>query len=75
MQKFSINKIMNIFYVILAGLSQSCLGCICEAASGCNTNAGCEGDVCGPFRITWGYWADGGKPTLNNEANTANGGI
>ncbi|KAH0556466.1 hypothetical protein KQX54_000343 [Cotesia glomerata] len=33
----------------------------------------CLGDVCGPFRITWGYWADGGKPTLNNESPNAEG--
>lgn len=54
-------------------VSKVCLGCICEAASGCKTSIGCDGDVCGPFRITWGYWADGGKPTLNNEANTNEG--
>ncbi|XP_015600321.1 lysozyme [Cephus cinctus] len=54
-------------------LSQTCLGCICEAASGCNVTSGCVGEVCGPFRITWGYWADGGKPTLNNEPNTVEG--
>lgn len=55
-------------------ISKICLGCICEAASGCNTTLGCNGDVCGPFRITWAYWADAGKPTLNNEANTNEGG-
>lgn len=54
-------------------LSQTCLGCICEAASGCNATLGCDGSVCGPFRITWGYWADAGKPTLNNEPNTNDG--
>ncbi|XP_012270123.1 lysozyme-like [Orussus abietinus] len=54
-------------------VSQTCLGCICEAASGCNTTLGCNGEVCGPFRITWGYWADGGKPTLNDEPNSAEG--
>lgn len=54
-------------------VSKVCLGCICEAASGCNTTIGCNGDVCGPFRITWAYWADAGKPTLNNEANTNDG--
>ncbi|XP_046821287.1 lysozyme-like isoform X1 [Vespa crabro] len=56
-----------------SSVSKICLGCICEAASGCNTTLGCNGDVCGPFRITWAYWADAGKPTLNNEANTNEG--
>ncbi|KAL0107547.1 hypothetical protein PUN28_014693 [Cardiocondyla obscurior] len=48
-------------------LSQVCLGCICEVSSGCNTTIGCSGAVCGPFGITWEYWTDAGKPTLNNE--------
>ncbi|KAK0179466.1 hypothetical protein PV327_005216 [Microctonus hyperodae] len=48
-------------------IPQQCFGCICEASSHCDLKAGCRGDVCGPFSITWGYWADGGKPTLNNE--------
>lgn len=45
-----------------------CLGCICEAVSGCNRTLNCNGDVCGLFRITWAYWSDSGKPTLNGEA-------
>ncbi|XP_017782892.1 PREDICTED: lysozyme-like [Nicrophorus vespilloides] len=49
-------------------VNQKCLGCICEAISGCNATQICAGDVCGPFRITWPYWSDGGKPTLNGEA-------
>ncbi|KAL1494955.1 hypothetical protein ABEB36_010455 [Hypothenemus hampei] len=49
-------------------VTQQCLGCICEAISGCNTTNTCSGDVCGPFRITWAYWADSGKPTIGNEA-------
>ncbi|KAF7996972.1 hypothetical protein HCN44_005249 [Aphidius gifuensis] len=48
-------------------ISQICFGCICEAASGCDTQTGCDGAVCGPFRITWGYWADADKITLNGE--------
>ncbi|CAK9810660.1 Invertebrate-type lysozyme 3 [Anthophora plagiata] len=51
-------------------LSRVCLGCICEAASGCNVTLGCEESVCGPFRITWSYWSDAGKPTLENTQNT-----
>lgn len=49
-------------------VTQQCLGCICEAISGCNTTNVCSGDVCGPFRITWAYWADAGKPTVSGES-------
>ncbi|RZB39669.1 uncharacterized protein BDFB_012479, partial [Asbolus verrucosus] len=49
-------------------VNQQCLGCICEAISSCDTSNQCAGDVCGPFRITWAYWADAGKPTVNNES-------
>ncbi|KAH0955834.1 hypothetical protein HN011_005196 [Eciton burchellii] len=52
-------------------VSQVCLGCICEVTSGCNTTIGCFDSVCGPFAITWGYWSDAGKPTLNNEPNSS----
>lgn len=48
-------------------VTQTCLGCICEAISGCNRTTTCAGDVCGLFRITWAYWADAGKPTVANE--------
>lgn len=54
-------------------VTQQCLGCICEAISGCNTTNTCTGDVCGPFRITWAYWADSGKPTVNGESPEAAG--
>ncbi|KAL6448654.1 hypothetical protein ACFW04_000481 [Cataglyphis niger] len=54
-------------------VSQVCLGCICEVTSGCNTTIGCHDSVCGPFAITWGYWSDAGKPTLNNEPSNTNG--
>ncbi|XP_054007809.1 invertebrate-type lysozyme 3-like [Hylaeus anthracinus] len=54
-------------------ISKTCFGCICEAASGCNVTVGCDESVCGPFRITWSYWADSGKPTLqgSNQDNDA----
>ncbi|XP_046417441.1 invertebrate-type lysozyme 3-like [Neodiprion fabricii] len=51
-------------------LDNICLGCICEASSGCNQTLACDGDVCGPFRITWAFWSDAGKPTLNGEPST-----
>lgn len=55
-------------------VSQVCLDCMCEVASGCNTTIGCTDRLCGPFLITWGYWRDAGKPTLNNEPNNIDGG-
>ncbi|XP_033331203.1 lysozyme [Megalopta genalis] len=47
-------------------ISKTCFGCICEAASGCNVTIGCNESVCGPFRITWAYWSDAGKPNIEN---------
>ncbi|XP_055319149.1 lysozyme 3-like [Sitodiplosis mosellana] len=52
-------------------VTQTCLGCICEAISNCNRTAICNGDVCGLFRLTWGYWSDAGKPTIAGESPTA----
>ncbi|KAK9887982.1 hypothetical protein WA026_000273 [Henosepilachna vigintioctopunctata] len=54
-------------------VTQQCLGCICEASSSCDISGQCAGDVCGPFRITWAYWSDGGKPTVNKEPSEAPG--
>lgn len=55
-------------------VSDVCLGCICEVTSGCNNTVGCSGDTCGPFAITWAYWADAGRPTVNEEpSNIENG--
>lgn len=52
-------------------VTEICLGCICEAISGCNQTLTCGGDVCGLFRITWAYWADAGKPTVGGESSDA----
>ncbi|XP_043276197.1 invertebrate-type lysozyme 3-like [Venturia canescens] len=59
--------------LVQQNIDQVCFGCICQAASDCDTSSGCVGEVCGPFRITWAYWADSGKPTLNNEPPTNDG--
>ncbi|XP_065159526.1 lysozyme-like [Atheta coriaria] len=65
--------IIGAFFALQAAsqgpVNQPCLGCLCEAISGCNATKVCQGDVCGPFRITWAYWADSGKPTLNGESD------
>lgn len=53
-------------------VTEVCLGCICQARSGCKQNQGCEGDSCGLFGITWAYWADAGKPTLPGESVESN---
>lgn len=58
----------------LPPVTDVCLGCICEAVSNCNLTLKCDGDSCGLFRITWAYWADGGKPTLNNQSPDASDG-
>jgi hypothetical protein len=55
-------------------LSVECLGCICEAISGCNRTLTCGGEVCGLFRITWAYWSDAGKPVLQGDNAAADGG-
>ncbi|KAI7685364.1 Lysozyme 3 [Sarcoptes scabiei] len=39
-----------------------CVQCLCHASSKCNLNKGCDGAYCGPYLLSWGYWADGGQP-------------
>lgn len=62
----------SLFFITAQVVSQVCLGCICEVATGCNTTIGCPGATCGPFAITWEYWSDAGKPTLGGEPLTDN---
>lgn len=52
-------------------INDVCLGCICEAVSGCNTTSACDNGLCGPFRISNDYWLDGDKPTLKGESSNA----
>lgn len=52
-----------------AEVDDKCLGCLCEAATQCNTTALCQkptrnGYFCGPFQISWAYWVDAGKPVI-----------
>jgi len=54
-----------LLFVTAQEISQKCIGCICEAASGCNITVGCDGPVCGPFYITKQYWIDAGRPYIN----------
>ena len=47
------------------GITDDCLGCICEAASGCETSTRClSSGLCGLFHISWPYWADAGKLSI-----------
>ncbi|XP_068201135.1 lysozyme 2-like [Palaemon carinicauda] len=51
-------------------ISDDCMMCLCEAATGCNLTAGCQSTYegayfCGPFHISRAYWLDAGSPTLN----------
>jgi hypothetical protein len=45
----------------------ACLRCMCECASSCDLEAKCDGNFCGPFRITKAFWIDSGRPTLKDE--------
>ncbi|KAK4874162.1 hypothetical protein RN001_013522 [Aquatica leii] len=77
MLKYIVFVALSVFYFINIStqdkpnlpLTPKCLGCICEAISGCNTTRMCSGDVCGAFRLTWAYWADGDKPTVGQQAS------
>ncbi|XP_013140998.1 PREDICTED: lysozyme 2-like [Papilio polytes] len=68
-----------LFLGINAGLAvdqpvtEVCLGCLCQAVSGCKQGLQCDGDACGLFRITWAYWADAGKPTIDGSSPEAPG--
>jgi len=40
-------------------VSRECLGCLCEAASQCNTQLNfCQGNLCGPFKLTNAFFID-----------------
>ncbi|CAC5410408.1 Lysozyme 3,Lysozyme 2,Lysozyme 1,Invertebrate-type lysozyme,Lysozyme [Mytilus coruscus] len=55
--------------MIFAGISNSCLSCICEVESNCDSTIGCHddggSDSCGPFQIKRVYWIDCGEPGHN----------
>lgn len=55
-------------------LTDKCLDCICQAISLCNLSLKCDGDVCGPYRITWGYWFDSGAPVISGDSSNNDGG-
>lgn len=56
---------MFLLFPGLKPVTEVCLGCMCQAISGCKQGLQCDGETCGLFKITWAYWADAGKPTIN----------
>ena len=51
----------------IAGQTEACLACICEAATECDFDVGCSfsrGVHCGPFAISWAFWKDADLPKL-----------
>ncbi|XP_032596806.1 lysozyme 3 isoform X2 [Drosophila grimshawi] len=50
-------------------VTENCLECLCEAKSNCNATKICVNGACGIFRITWGYWTEGGSLTLPNDTS------
>lgn len=48
--------------------------CLRQASSGCKSNIRCHNTgsgqyFCGPYQISWAYWADAGKPGSNGFSN------
>ncbi|KAJ9600271.1 hypothetical protein L9F63_009447 [Diploptera punctata] len=48
-------------------ISEQCLQCICYATSGCDVTGGCSDYTCGPYGITWEYWADAARPVMASD--------
>ncbi|KAG8231370.1 hypothetical protein J437_LFUL008918 [Ladona fulva] len=53
----------HVLGVFISNLSDSCLHCLCMAATSCNST-GCKEGYCGPFYISNVYWSDADKPVL-----------
>lgn len=43
------------------GVDVNCLQCLCQASTGCDIDKQCVGNFCGPYLISWPYWADAGR--------------
>ena len=43
-------------------LDESCLSCLCQAATGCDADRECDGNTCGMFAISRQFWRDAGEP-------------
>lgn len=53
------------------GWTEKCIGCMCEASSGCNQTLECmeqnEVKYCGVFLLSEIYWQDAGTPVLQGD--------
>ncbi|CAI6368127.1 unnamed protein product [Macrosiphum euphorbiae] len=53
------------------GWTEKCIGCMCEASSGCNQTLECmeqnEVKYCGVFLLSDVYWQDAGTPVLQGD--------
>jgi len=61
-----------------AVVDNRCLGCLCEASTGCNASVGCftpstGGYFCGAFFISRGYWEDAGQQVLRGDSPQRSG--
>lgn len=60
------------------GWTEKCIGCMCEASSGCNQTLECieqnEVKYCGVFLLSDVYWQDAGMPVLQGDDPTRIGG-
>merc|ERR1712032_828837 len=52
------------------GLSDNCIGCICEVSTRCNATTKCisGGSFCGPFLLSKPFWVDGGSCVLEGDS-------
>jgi len=52
------------------GLSDNCIGCICQASTNCNQSTQCIGgnSLCGAFLISRGFWVDAGRCVLTGDS-------
>ncbi|XP_071539968.1 lysozyme 2-like isoform X2 [Panulirus ornatus] len=63
--------LMALIVMVNGAVPSNCLGCICHASTGCNRNEQCHHSnsyFCGPFLISYNYWATAGRP-LNTYTN------
>ena len=82
-QDFKIYYVVNILNIIMLSgqvasvVPEDCLGCLCQASTKCNLTVPCTSGpqyLCGPFLISWAYWADAGKFVLANDDPDRKGG-
>ncbi|KAJ6643981.1 Lysozyme [Pseudolycoriella hygida] len=54
--------IASIATLVQGEFDATCAKCLCHIQTNCNNN-----HPAGPYKISWPYWADGGKPTVDGE--------